>query len=59
MNKYKKEELLKLPILKQDVIDLRAEIEVNSALIDQLKKKLRDLEKTNFELNNKSEREIN
>ena len=59
MNKYKKEELMKLPILKQDVIDLRAEIEVNSALIDQLKKKLRDLEKTNYELNHKSEREIN
>mmetsp|Transcript_4936 Transcript_4936/g.3549 ORF Transcript_4936/g.3549 Transcript_4936/m.3549 type:complete len:194 (+) Transcript_4936:358-939(+) len=58
LQQYRQEYLIKLPQFKSEIIDLRSAMKETSANIDHLNKQIRDLEKTNLDLNVKNEQAI-
>jgi uncharacterized coiled-coil DUF342 family protein len=55
LTQYKHEVLIKLPQIKSDIIDLKEAMQETSSNIDTLKKRIKELEAANFDLNNKNE----
>lgn len=58
LTQYKREVLIKLPQIKSEIIDLKEAMQETSQSIDSLKKRIKELEATNYELNNKNELSI-
>lgn len=55
LTQYKHEVLIKLPQIKSEIIDLKEAMQETSTNIDTLKKRIKELEAANYDLNNKNE----
>lgn len=58
LTQYKQEVLIKLPQIKSEIIDLKEAMLETSQNIDSLKKRIKELESANYDLNNKNELSI-